>query len=79
MVLADGESVRIFVRTGGDESVQPGFSLGIMRDTPVEPVLSAEAEGIRFYMEQSNLWVLDGRDLTIRLDEHLNEVRLVVS
>ncbi|GGG13874.1 HesB/YadR/YfhF family protein [Paenibacillus abyssi] len=78
MSLSDGDSLRVFVRLGGCGSVQPGFSLGVMKETPRNPGLSQEVEGIVFYMEEDNLWYLDGRALHIRFDEQLDDIQFEV-
>ncbi|XEC92918.1 HesB/YadR/YfhF family protein [Paenibacillus tarimensis] len=78
MSLEEGDQVRIFVRLGGCGSVQPGFSLGLTKDTPRKPALQHAAEGILFYMEEDNLWYLDGRELYIVLDEDQDDIRMEV-
>lgn len=46
--LEDGEQLRVFVRLGGCGSVQPGLSLGIMKDESRSPGLRKEQEGLVF-------------------------------
>ena len=78
MELCEGDSLRIFVRLGGCESVQPGFSLGVMKDTPRTPALQQMVEGILFYMEEDNIWYLDNKALYIQFDELFDDVRFLV-
>lgn len=51
MGLNDGDFVRIFVRLGGFETVKPGYSLGVMKDSPTNPALQTTVEGVTFYMD----------------------------
>ncbi|MBW7477107.1 HesB/YadR/YfhF family protein [Paenibacillus oenotherae] len=78
MLLQEGDHVRIFVRLGGCGSVQPGFSLGVMKDVPRNAALHHIAAGIDFYMEEDNLWYLDNKKLIITLDEQENEIVMEV-
>lgn len=58
-----GDYVRVYVRySSGSEDA---FSLGITRDTPRSAAAVAEQQGIRFYVEQDDVWFLEGRDLTL--------------
>ncbi|QAY67054.1 HesB/YadR/YfhF family protein [Paenibacillus protaetiae] len=61
--FSKGESIRIFVRyvSGGQEP----YALGITRDDPIHPALSANAGGIGFFMEHNDVWFLEGKDLAI--------------
>ncbi|MBP3963260.1 MULTISPECIES: HesB/YadR/YfhF family protein [Paenibacillus] len=74
MELSDGDQLRIFVRLGGSGSVQPGYSLGIMKDEPREPGLHQVVEGITFFMEADNLWYLEDRELQIRFNEQEDDI-----
>lgn len=79
MSLKEGDHLRIFVRLGGCGSVQPGFSLGVMRDVPRNPALNHVSEGIVFFMEEDNLWYLDNKKLRIAWDEQQEEIVMEVS
>jgi uncharacterized protein YneR len=59
----DGEQIRVFVRyvSGGETP----FALGITRDTPQEPVLTAHAGALTFFMERQDVWFLEGSRLQI--------------
>ena len=76
--LAEGDSLRLFVRLGGCSSVQPGLSLGVIQDTPRNPGLQHKVEGLTFCMEEENLWYLDNRDLHIRFDEQQEDISMDV-
>lgn len=78
MNLADGDSLRIFVRLGGCGSVHPGLSLGITKDVPRNAGLSEQVEGISFYVEEDNLWYVGDKELRISFDEKHEEIRMDV-
>ncbi|MFC0212133.1 HesB/YadR/YfhF family protein [Paenibacillus chartarius] len=78
MSLKDGDNVRIFVRMGGCESVKPGYSLGMMKDSPVNAALTHQIDSVTFYMEESNTWVLDGLDLHVRYNEKFDDIEFIV-
>ncbi|MBD2872180.1 HesB/YadR/YfhF family protein [Paenibacillus arenilitoris] len=78
MGLSDGDSVRVYVRLGGCGSVHPGLSLGVIKDTPMRVGVSEVVEGVTFYMEEDNLWYLDGKSLRISFDERYEEIKMTV-
>ncbi|ASS66890.1 MULTISPECIES: hypothetical protein [unclassified Paenibacillus] len=71
--LQEGDQLRVFVRLGGCGSVQPGLSLGIMKDESRRPGLRQEEEGLVFFMEEDQLWYLDGKELHLRYDSAQDE------
>ncbi|WP_274650539.1 HesB/YadR/YfhF family protein [Paenibacillus humicola] len=75
MELCEGDSLRFFVRLGGHGSVQPGFSLGVMKDTPRSPALKQVVEGILFYIEEDNVWYLEEKELHVHYDESFEDIR----
>ncbi|WP_341805098.1 Fe-S cluster assembly protein HesB [Paenibacillus turpanensis] len=66
----EGDEVRIYVRYSGGGGNDP-FSLGVMKDSPRYPMLTVKENGMTFYMEENDVWYLDGEDLTVdcRKDE----------
>lgn len=62
--FTQGDVVRIFVRYSGMSEKGP-YSLGIQHDRPMYIGISTVQDNITFYMEENDLWFLDGRDLTI--------------
>lgn len=58
-----GEFVRVYIRyvSGGAEAL----SLGIQKDKPKQAVISCEAGGILFFVEESDEWYLQDRSITI--------------
>ncbi|MBB3110264.1 uncharacterized protein YneR [Paenibacillus phyllosphaerae] len=73
MALQDGDQLHVFVRLGGCGSVQPGMSLGIMKENATGPNIHQTVEGIDFYMLEEQLWYLDEKDLHIRYDAKHDE------
>ncbi|RKN84851.1 HesB/YadR/YfhF family protein [Paenibacillus ginsengarvi] len=58
-----GDSIRIYVRyAGGGEDP---YALGIMSGKPLDIGLSTVAGGITFFMEETDVWYLEERDLTL--------------
>jgi uncharacterized protein YneR len=71
--LKQGEYVRFFVRYGGFGTVQSGFSLGVLKDTPDEIGTITESNNIHFFVENKDLWYFDGHNLTIKFNETYQE------
>ncbi|MCC8438560.1 HesB/YadR/YfhF family protein [Brevibacillus sp. M2.1A] len=60
-----GDSIRFFVRYGGASTVQDSFSMGIAKEHPNNMGLTTVVSGITFYMEQDELWYINGKDLLV--------------
>lgn len=71
--LKEGDQVRFFVRYGGCSNVQKGFSLGVSKDEPQQIGVSAEKDGITFFVEESDVWYFDGHDLLVTYNESAEE------
>ncbi|WP_078546902.1 HesB/YadR/YfhF family protein [Litchfieldia alkalitelluris] len=71
--LKEGDYVRFFVRYGGAGGIQPGFSLGVSKDSPSTVGSKTENSGITFYIEEDDLWYFDEHDLAIQYNEKMNE------
>lgn len=63
--LKAGDAIRLFPRYSSGGGLHPGFSLGIAGDRPVTAGAQTEQEGILFFMEEQDLWYMDGHNLTI--------------
>ncbi|WP_138493886.1 HesB/YadR/YfhF family protein [Paenibacillus pinistramenti] len=72
--LTEGQAVRFFPRYSAGGHVHPGFSLGIDTAEPKKPGLSATVGGILFYMEDQDLWYLDGYDLKVSYDAEADDI-----
>lgn len=64
--------LRFFVRYGGAGNV-PGFSLAIKQDEPHQPHASVQVNGITYYVEESDAWYFEDKDLIVNFNEKLNE------
>ncbi|WP_018755068.1 HesB/YadR/YfhF family protein [Paenibacillus terrigena] len=62
--FARGDVVRIFVRCCGMSEDGP-YWLGIQHDRPMFIGLMAIENHITFYMEEQDVWFLEGHNLTI--------------
>jgi uncharacterized protein YneR len=71
--LTQGDFVRFFVRYGGCGTVQTGFSLGIVKDSPQEIGMKAESNGITFFVEEKDMWYFDNHDLHVQFNEKYTE------
>ncbi len=60
-----GEHIRFFARYGGSSTVQDGFSMGIAKDEPKAAAVSTVEQGITFFLEQDDIWYVNGKDLTV--------------
>ncbi|WP_053366712.1 HesB/YadR/YfhF family protein [Bacillus sp. FJAT-27245] len=65
----DGTHIRFFVRYGGFNQLQKGFSLGVISDVPIDAAVTTESGGLIFYIEEKDLWYFDGKDVEVELDE----------
>lgn len=66
-------SLRFFVRYGGMGGNVPGFSLGVTREEPDVIHTSTTAGNILFFVEESDVWYFEGKNLIITLDEKMGE------
>lgn len=64
---------RFFVRYGGMGGHIPGFSLGINLENPVKMHTSTTINGLQFFVEESDVWYFEDKDLFITFDEQQNE------
>lgn len=76
--LNRGDTVRFFARYGGETTIHPGFSLGVSLDSPVKAAVSTELDGILFYVENEDVWYLDGQDLMVLFDEPDDSIAYIV-
>ncbi|MFD3261025.1 HesB/YadR/YfhF family protein [Paenibacillus lentus] len=63
--VQEGQAIRFFARYSAGGTIHPGFSLGIEIESPVSPGTVSEVEGIKFYMEDKDLWYLKGYNLNV--------------
>ncbi|MDT3424627.1 uncharacterized protein YneR [Paenibacillus forsythiae] len=63
--LTEGDSIRLFPRYSSGGGLHPGFSLGIAVERPEHPGLEVSREGVVFYIEEPDLWYMEGYGLSI--------------
>lgn len=61
------EAIRFFVRYG-DSTIHPGFRLALTVAKPVDPALTWTEQGVPFFIEQSDIWYLEGYHLDVHYD-----------
>lgn len=71
--LTDSETLRFFVRYGGFGGNIPAFSLGVNRESPNDIHAATTVDEITFYVEESDAWYFEDKDLIVSLNESLNE------
>ena len=64
--LAQGAFLRFFVRYGG-EGLIPGFSLGVKEATPDNALVRTEAATIHFFIEESDAWYFEEKQVHVSL------------
>jgi uncharacterized protein YneR len=62
-----GSHIRFFTRMGGCSTVQEGFSLGIIKDSPKRPAASLKVKDHEFFIEESDEWFFDKNDLKVNV------------
>lgn len=72
--LNNGDYIRLFPRYSSGGWLHPGFSLGIATEAPARPAIQVEQDGILFYMEEQDLWYMEGYGLTIVYSEAEDDI-----
>jgi len=72
--LTKGDQLRFYIRYGGFNSLQKGFSLGIMPDTPSKIGAAVEVDGITFFIEEDDLWYFDEHNFQITFNQQNEEL-----
>ncbi|MGM8214897.1 HesB/YadR/YfhF family protein [Bacillaceae bacterium W0354] len=65
--LESGDVIRFFAKYGGNSSFQSGFTIGMSIGEARKPVVEVEQKGIKFQVDESDLWFFDREDLYIFL------------
>jgi uncharacterized protein YneR len=70
-----GGNVRFYAKIYGSSPVQQGYSLGFSKDEdPIHIAFKYEAEGILFYVEESDIWYFNEHDLHVDYHEKEDEL-----
>jgi len=72
--FVEDDFIKIFVRYGGSSTIHSSFSLGISKEEPNEVGISTTEQGITFYIEQDDMWYIDGKNLKVDFMEDTEEV-----
>ncbi len=73
--LKKGDKVKFYPKVYGNSPVQEGFSLGFTVDnTPIDLVTKFEAEGLMFYIEETDMWFFNGHDLHVDYNPKTDEI-----
>lgn len=72
--LQAGSHIRFYPMIYGSSPVQENFSLGFSVEEPVDTAASTTADGIQFYVEETDVWFFNGHDLHVEYNEAWNEV-----
>ncbi|MNI79659.1 Iron-sulfur cluster biosynthesis [compost metagenome] len=72
--LKEGQAVRFFARYSAGGHIHPGFSLGLQVEEPLSPGATSVVQGITFYMEDRDLWYLDGYRLIVSYDDKEGDI-----
>lgn len=75
--IESGDAIRFFVRYGGVGGRIPGFSLGISVEEPDIIHTSITKNGIVYFIDEADAWYFDHHDLTVTLDEQLDEPQFI--
>ncbi|HWO77569.1 MAG TPA: HesB/YadR/YfhF family protein [Bacillus sp. (in: firmicutes)] len=76
--IKSGDHVKFHARYGGASPIQKGFSLGFSKEeAPVNIAASTTADGILFFVDESDLWYFDGHDLFVEYNEQYDEVEYI--
>jgi len=74
--LNEESYLRFHVHYGGVGGNVPGFSLGIAIEEPSHMHTSVKIGQTVFYIEESDVWYFENKNLIITLDEQLNEPQI---
>ena len=72
--LQNGDYIRLFPRYSSGGGLHPGFSLGIATEAPARSAVQFEQGGIVFYMEEQDLWYMEGHSLSIIYSEAEDDI-----
>ncbi|PFJ29253.1 cytoplasmic protein [Bacillus anthracis] len=75
LCIKQDEYIRFIVRYGGNSSIQPGYSLGIVAEKPDGEIVSVEKEGIIFFVDVDDLWYFQNYDLFVSYHEKMEEIQ----
>ncbi|MHC0037763.1 HesB/YadR/YfhF family protein [Pseudoneobacillus sp. C159] len=70
-----GGNIRFYAKLYGSSPVQESYSLGFSKDEdPIDIAVRYEADGILFFIEESDVWYFNGHDLHVEYHEQEDEL-----
>ncbi|MDQ0193331.1 HesB/YadR/YfhF family protein [Paenibacillus wynnii] len=72
--VTEGGYIRLFPRYSSGGGLHPGFSLGIAIEPPARPRIETTQEGIIFYIEEQDLWYMEGYGLSVVYSEAEDDI-----
>ncbi len=76
--IKHGESVRFTVRYGGNSSIQPGYSLGIVAEKPDGKSCQLRRKVLYFFVDSDDLWYFQNYDLFVSYHEKWKKFNLIM-
>ena len=77
MGVSKERGVRFLGKVYGCSPIHEGFSLAVEVDTPNNPFVSVEKNGIIYFVETGDEWFFQGHDLDVVFDEVIEYQSLV--
>lgn len=73
--LEQGDSVRFFTQIYGSSPIQEGYALAFTIENDLsDAAVKVEADGITFFINETDLWFFKDYNLYVEYDEKLEEV-----
>lgn len=73
--LEQGDSVRFFTQIYGSSPIQEGYALAFTIENDLsDAAVQVEADGITFFVNETDLWFFKDYNLYVEYDEKLDEV-----
>lgn len=71
--LAEGQGIMFYGKVYGKTQVHDGFSVGMAVDSPENPLIEENVNGMMFFVEESDEWFFKGYNLVVDYDRELDE------
>lgn len=70
MALSSGDGIRFYGKTYGATNVHKGFSVAMTRDdTPKNPVILVNKDGINYYVNERDEWLFSDYNLKVNVTD----------
>lgn len=71
--IPEGSGIRFLGKIYGSSPLHEGFSLGVIVDTPKEPLAITIHNNIPYFIEKNDDWFFSGHDLEVTVDDKYHE------